>query len=113
MSLQYWCYYFSMFLFLLGCLVGGYFEHSLDEEPYCNCESCNMRFDTQNSTGLLGVHRYQEYICLWTENRTASEVSGTYGHELAHFHVREDYKHYCVEYYPKTFDKYCEARKNV
>jgi len=73
-----------------------------------SCESCEMRFNKTDMSGINGVHKYDKYICVWTEDREPDEIGGTFSHEMAHFFVKSDYYHFCVEYNREDLEEYCK-----
>jgi len=95
--------FIALFILLAIACIAGFIQAAEIEELQQeinnqSCESCNMRFNKTNIKGIAGVHRYQDYICVSTTGYKAEEIGGVFSHEMAHFHVKEDYHHFCEEY---------------
>ncbi len=60
----------------------------------CMCETCAM-FNEEAKMGALGIYFQPDYICIWTENRTAEAIQGTLDHEATHHLIYLNYNHYC------------------
>ena len=42
---------------------------------------------------------YSDFYCVWTENRTLSDIEKTDRHEHCHYLVENDYEHFCMPPY--------------
>lgn len=89
--------------FLMGASVCGILYESTNlfgDDVSCN--SCDMRFNITNSTGVNGFYSVNNYFCVWTKDRTSEEIASTTFHELTHYFNYGDKR----EHFSKDFDKY-------
>lgn len=87
-----------LILILILTLILGFFLYHFLNIPE-NSESLKYYFDMRsfklNLSNTLGFFHYDGYFCVVTANRTAKEITSTTIHELTHYYINEDYKHFC------------------
>jgi hypothetical protein len=88
---------FFIILFILTFTIGLIFGIYLNLEK--NVEIVKTYFDMSSFkldlSSVNGFYHYDGYFCVVTQNRTAKDITSTTIHELTHYYIDEDYKHFC------------------
>jgi len=60
-------------------------------------DRCNMRFKKNITNMVQGLYSHDNYICVWTKNRSMPEIQSTWSHETAHW-----WSHYQPEHFSEV-----------
>jgi len=106
-------YIFLGVIFCILCFMGGHMLGKNNDCPDCNCcDSSKIDAIDQNikmyikdkvivhkNFGRLNGIYYpkEDYYCVWTKNRSISDIEETDRHEYCHALVEKDNKHFCYK----------------
>jgi len=99
-------FFFAICIFALGFSVGGYTGQQLELRSWedWSVESCGRlgmcNWDKDRMPQKIdGIFFPDEkFYCVWTENRTFSQIEDTDRHEWCHHLIDKDRKHFCEDY---------------
>lgn len=67
-------------------------------------KTCEMRFNNTETIvsgdGIEGIWSYSpkgDYMCVWLDGKTSTEINETIHHEYLHELIFNDYNHFCGE----------------